>query len=111
MSASGRLPPEPPETRGFWPDWLSARRFLEFARKFYSLQTSVTRLGQDCQALRKHVATLQQQQAAQTRELALLVRVVETAINERIDIKAENAAYRILAGLQHLPKRDEKEEP
>ena len=39
----------------------------------------------------------------------MLIRFVETAINERIDIKAENAVYRILIEKQ-LPKREVNED-
>ena len=94
-----------------WPDWFSARRLIDFARRLYSLQSSVARLEEDCKTLRNDIAVLQQQQAAQSQQLEILARFVETAINERIDIKAENAAYRVLASLQRLPKREEPEKP
>jgi hypothetical protein len=54
--------------------------------------------------MRVDIAALQREQAVQGKQIEMLANFIQTSINERIDIKAENAAYRALASLRRLPE-------
>jgi hypothetical protein len=95
----------------FFPDWLSFRRFAQAIREIWSLNESVAILKKDNEQFRFDIAVLQREQAAQGKQIEMLIRFIDTSISERIDMKAENAAYRILAGLQGQQKKDEDEKP
>jgi hypothetical protein len=107
--------PEPPASRDpagrFWPKWFSFRRFGEAIQQLLALNNSVQSLKSDNERIRAEIADLQRIQAAQAKQIELLIRFVQTAINERVDLKAENTVYRVLSGLQRLPKPDENGEP
>lgn len=94
----------------FWPEWLSFRRFARAVRQIWSLNESVAALKRDSQQMRADIAALQREQAAQGKQIEMLAGFVQSAINERIDVRAENAAYRILASLRHLPETGDDNE-
>jgi hypothetical protein len=103
-------PPEGgPRSGGFWPEWLTPKRFADFAVKIVRLTKSVDDLTRKNKELEAAVAELQRNQVAQSKEINILVRFVESAIHEGIEVKAENAAYRILSVMQRSQKpEDEK---
>jgi hypothetical protein len=94
----------------FWPEWFTFRHFVEFAADILRLRRSVAALERKSDELEAAVADLQLQQAVQAKEIDMLVRLVEASITERIELKAENAAYRIIIGMQRSRNSDENSE-
>ncbi len=89
------MPTEQPEG-GFWPDWLTPRRAIEFIRNVINLESSVKQIQEDSRALRSDVVQLQKQLAEQNAKLLLLIDFVKQTLAERIDTRAELAVRRIL---------------
>lgn len=99
-TASGKL----------WPRWFTFRRLVEFAKDFLILRRTVAALERKSEKHAAEVADLQLQQAVQAKQIDMLVRLVEASVAERIELKAENAAYCIITGMQRSRQSDENGE-
>jgi hypothetical protein len=65
----------------------------------------------DCESLRVEIEALKAEQEAQGRQIDLLIRFVENAISKEAELRAENAAYRILIDLQRRPGTSKSDQP
>ena len=71
------------EPQGFWPDWLTPRRWSDFARNIINIEANVARLQIDNRELRQQVIELQNQMTELRAQNALLVDFVRTSIAKR----------------------------
>lgn len=88
---------EPEESgRGFWPNWLTPRRGVEFARNVIALEKSVGQLRDENRAIRREVDNLQRQMTEHNAKLQMLIDFVQNAVSERIDTRTELVVRRLL---------------
>ena len=71
---------EPSEPKGFWPEWVTPRRWWEFTRNIVRIETSVSKLEIDNRELRAEIQDLQRQLAEVRAQTAILADFVRTSL-------------------------------
>lgn len=92
-------PQGPDPQGGFWPDWLTPKRAVEFVRNVVVLEASVKRLQQENRDIRLQMAKMSEQLAEQNGQLQLLVGFVKGSIDEKIELRVERAVFDVLKKL------------
>lgn len=104
----GEDEPNPADEAGFWPKWLTPRRIAEFAGNVWRMEKAVDALKEEQRELRAEVDAFQLQMAVQARQLEVLSTFIQTSLNDRIDMKAENAALKALMTFRMAERPQDK---
>ena len=59
--------------RGFWPDWLTPRRWRDFGANMLRIEASVSRLEEENAPLRKDIARLEREVERHGAQIEILV--------------------------------------
>ena len=81
-----------PEPRGFWPEWFTPRRVLEFVRNVVRLEQSVETLKADKAEFERKLLVLQRQLDEQAGQQKILLSFIGKALDEQVRARAEAAA-------------------
>ena len=68
---------------GFWPSWLTPRRFFEFAQNVYRMERSIADLRTENASLRSDVLKLQNDVAQQNAQIDILKDFLRASLTKR----------------------------
>lgn len=95
---AGRPGSPAPGGKGFWPDWLTARRVWEFLSNLARLERKVQQLEAENRELRVEMTQLRHLLTEHDAQLRLLTAFVRDSLSSRLEDRIEKLAADILAG-------------
>jgi hypothetical protein len=88
-----------------WPEWL--KRIAQTANNIISLERAVAQLQLDNVDIKRDIDEIRRTQEVQAKQIEMLSDFIRLALDERVKLIAENAAYRVLIGKQGSHGSDE----